>query len=134
MTFYLNGTIASVLVLGSAPPVNLTSAHIGAWLGFDQNFYRFMNGQIDEVAIYATALTPERIAAHYQAAFASVTPLLKYTRLPTDLLLSWEGNGFILQQTANLLNPSWTDIPGANSSPYAMPIQPGQRFFRLRNQ
>ena len=97
--------------------------------GFDQNFYRFMDGQIDEVAIYATALPPERIAAHYLAA---ITPRLNFTRLPTLLLFSWEGEGFILQQTTNLANPSWTDIPTSIPSPYGVSIQPGQRFFRLR--
>lgn len=133
LTFYLNGDIVEVLNLGSAPPVNLTSAHIGAWLGFDQNFYRFMDGQIDEVAIYATALPPERIAAHYQAAFAPIPPWLNHTRLTGAILFSWEGDGFALQQTTNVANPfAWTDIPNANLSPYQVLTQPGQRFFRLR--
>src|SRR5262249_53420611 len=41
---------------------------LGGWLGFDSNLHRHLNGQLDEVAVYATALSPARIAAHYQAA------------------------------------------------------------------
>jgi hypothetical protein len=65
--FYINGAPYAVIPLDYAPPALLTTSHLGAWLGFDGNLYRYLDGQIDEFAVYATALTPDRIAAHYAA-------------------------------------------------------------------
>ena len=132
--FYVNGKLARSVALDVGDQVLCSYPTIGAWLRLDGYFHRFLEGQVDEVAVYWTPLTADRIAAHYQAAFASVAPpLITYTRQGNNLQLSWStGPGFILQQTTTLNNPSWTDIPNANSSPYVITIQPGQRFFRLR--
>src|SRR5262249_49615747 len=52
-SFYINGAPYSVVNLEFAPPVYLTTSHLGAWLGLDGNLYRFLDGQIDEFAVYA---------------------------------------------------------------------------------
>src|SRR5262249_644576 len=67
--FYTNGVLAKLINLDNAPAAWLTNSHIGSWLGLDGNLSRFFDGQIDEVAVYAAALPPARIAAHYQSVF-----------------------------------------------------------------
>jgi hypothetical protein len=126
-TFYTNGVQAALF--GAAVPAYMPASHLGVSLLDAQNVGA-LDGLIDEVAVYPTALSPDRIAAHYQAAFASQ---IKYTYEAGIIFFSWEGTGFILQQSTNFADPSsWTDIPFADLSPYARSIQPGQRFFRLR--
>jgi len=132
--FYVNGNLARSVTLDVGGQVVMVYPTIGAGLTSDGLLNRFLDGQIDEVAIYGFPLTADRIAAHYQAAFAPVVgPPITYTRQGNNLQLSWSiGPGFVLQETTDLANPSWTDIPGANSSPFNLTIQSGQRFFRLR--
>jgi len=133
-TLYTNGAPAQVVQLDYAPPANMTPSHLGAWMSFHGNLYRFLDGQLDEVAIYATALTPQRIAAHYQAALTPA-PSLTITHLPQvpALRIEWAATGFVLQENSNATNPSgWTDMPAGNASPVVLPWAAGQKFFRLR--
>jgi hypothetical protein len=128
--FYTNGVQATVVSLDTAPPANLTGSHLGAWLGFDENLHRFLDGQIDEVAVYATALPPARIAAHYWSAIPNE---LFSTQGGTELRFEWIIPGVVLQQNTNLANPSgWTDVPGATNSPFVVPFSSAQKFFRLK--
>jgi len=112
----------------------LTSAHIGAWLGPDGNLYRFFNGQIDEVAVYGTDIGFDRLAAHYQAALATIAPpRLNYSLQAGGLSLQWNGIGFVLQHNPDPSNPSgWSDVPSGNLSPVLVNPSLSQDFFRLR--
>ena len=56
--------IASSVGGNSTPTLNLK---VGSFSGDGGTSTRHFNGFIDEVAIYPTALTPQQIAAHYQA-------------------------------------------------------------------
>src|SRR6185295_14869585 len=113
--FYTNGVLSASVSLDNAPPAYLNGSHLGAWFGLDQNLYRFLDGDIDEVAVYATALSAARIAAHYQAA---IPPFLIETPVGPQIQLDWVAPGFILQQNTNLATPlSWSDIPNATNSP-----------------
>lgn len=63
VTLYIDGLLSQT-VLGSSSP-NSTAASFtvgGTW-----------NGVVDEVALYATALSPQRIATHYAASQSSAT-------------------------------------------------------------
>jgi len=69
---YVNGVLVETLFTGAPPhTTNLLVADIGAWVPAGTPF-RVFDGLIDEVAIYGSTLSPARIAAHYEAAFASV--------------------------------------------------------------
>lgn len=135
LTRYTNGVPVGgdPVTLDSAPPANLTAAHIGAWLGFDGLLYRYFDGQVDELAIYATALSANRIAAHYQAAALPVVgPTLQYTVAAGSLTLSWTGSGFVLQQNSDLSKPAgWTNVPAGDTSPVTLTPSAGDQFFRL---
>ncbi len=136
LTRYINGVpvAGDPVVLDSAPPANLTAAHIGAWLGLDGLLYRYFDGQVDELAIYDTALSADRIAAHYQAADLPVVgPTLQYAVAAGSLTLSWSGSGFVLQQNGDLSNPAgWTNVPAGDISPVTLTPGAGNQFFRLQ--
>ena len=138
LTRYTNGVqvVGDPVVLDTAPLAALNSAHLGAWLGIDGNLYRFFDGQIDEVAVFSSALSSNRIAAHYQAAaIAVVGPALSYSLAAGQLTLSWNGTGFVLQENSNLNNSSgWTDLPSGDLSPVSVNVGTGSAFFRLEKQ
>jgi hypothetical protein len=80
---YVNGAQAAEFNLDYAPPAYLGPSHLGAWLGLDGVLHRFLDGQIDEVAVYARALSAERIAAHYDAAVS-----IQIIQQPADVATS----------------------------------------------
>ena len=64
MNLYVNGTpIGPVAVAPGNVEINEGNIHIGRVSSFGQNFL----GDIDEVAVYLTALSPARVLAHYNA-------------------------------------------------------------------
>ena len=108
--------------------MNLTAAHIGAWIGRENWF----DGRLDEFAIYGTALPASRIQAHYQTAIGN--PVLLATQTTNKMNFSWIGPGFRLQRNPDLGNAAgWTDVIGAGNSPMSVTISnPDNQFFRLR--
>ena len=67
---------------------------------------------------------------------AVVRPILNVHQVGGNLIMSWTGTGFKLQSRSSLGSSSWTDVPGATSSPFTVPILTGSTasFFRLANQ
>ena len=99
-------------------------------------------GRMDEVAIYdfstftdESALTNhvnDLVARHFAAALPASLPTLSFSRAGTQLTLSWTEPGLVLQETAILPPPSWTDVPGGTNSPVTVTIGTGSKFFTLR--
>ncbi len=75
MEIFING--ASDTFTESSVPVSIFSGSAPLWLGaqFDLNTITHFDGSLAECAIYPTALSPARIAAHYAAAGYSSTHL-----------------------------------------------------------
>jgi hypothetical protein len=46
--------------------------------------------------------------------------------------ISWPGSGGTLYATTNLVNGSWTAVPGNPASPYTFSPNAGQMFFEVR--
>ncbi|MES2707624.1 MAG: LamG-like jellyroll fold domain-containing protein [Verrucomicrobiota bacterium] len=98
----------------------------GTLLSFD--------GTIDEVAHYNTALSAERVAAHYQTGStpsASVGgPVIRNIKIQdSSFVITWTGGGIL--QWANVPGGPYFDIPSA-TSPYTDPIHTSaSRFYRL---
>ncbi len=64
MNLYVNGSpVGPVGISPGNVEINEGNIHIGRVSGFGQNFL----GDIDEVAIYLSALSPTRVLAHYNA-------------------------------------------------------------------
>ncbi len=92
----------------------------------------FFEGQVDNVAIYDTALTAERILAHY---VTGATPadriLLEFEFSAGELTLTWDGSATL--QSSSEPGAGFEDVSDA-ASPYL--VQPGegsdQMYFKLR--
>ena len=70
---YVNGREVGTSLLAYAPNSD-KPLRIGAGATDDPVGNFFFAGNVDEVAVYAAALSPERIALHYGAAFGASTP------------------------------------------------------------
>jgi hypothetical protein len=74
MTLYVNGSVIGTPLI-TGVPASIFSGTAPLWIGRQHGGATTplgsvsFEGLIDEVAVYAEALSPERIAAHYQAAF-----------------------------------------------------------------
>jgi hypothetical protein len=92
----------------------------------------FFEGQVDNVAIYDSALSAERIQAHY---VTGATPadrvLLEFTYADGVLVLTWEGSA-VLQSSSNP-GSGFTDVTDA-VSPVSVQVTEGtQMYYKLRN-
>lgn len=65
LRLYMNGALASEEGDVRDMPAYTTPASIGAYLQFADSVF---DGPVDEVALYATALAPDRVKAHFDAA------------------------------------------------------------------
>jgi len=64
----------------------------------------------------------------------TMTPIpISFTRYGASLTLSWPATatGWTLQSTPSLGNPTWQTVPGVVSNSVAVPLAPGNEFFRL---
>lgn len=90
MAFYANGALIERRETAYVPP-DPTLAYTlriagGATEDVNGNF--FFIGDVDEVAVYAEALTPAQVAAHYAAAFSpSAAPVITVQPQSTEVLL-----------------------------------------------
>ncbi|HEY5909802.1 MAG TPA: LamG-like jellyroll fold domain-containing protein, partial [Verrucomicrobiae bacterium] len=66
--FYVNGQLISGKVNVSVSPNSTSPLRIGAGATEGPIGNYFWNGVLDEVAVYPTVLSPERVQAHYEAA------------------------------------------------------------------
>lgn len=86
---------------------------------------RTLNGRIDEVAIFGSALNADQISAMVEAPL----PTLTLERFPEgDFALNWTGG--TLYESATLAGP-WTPVPGATSPYFVTPNSP-RHFFRVQ--
>jgi hypothetical protein len=99
----------------------------------------YYNGELDDLSVYNTLLSPSRIATHYQ--IASTPPLVpgsvapptppvfgSYSITHGSLGINWSGTAQ-LQRATNLSGP-FTTVTNA-TSPYYEPATNKQAFFRL---
>jgi hypothetical protein len=124
---YRNGVeVASALsAIGALPLGNNGDWAIGATgNGWADNFA----GSIDEVAIYSTALPPERIAAHYTSGKDGQQATLTIERVSsTQVKITWGGG--TLQETSTI-NGKFSNVPGSPVSPLTIDAV-GTKFYRL---
>ncbi|HET7484086.1 MAG TPA: LamG domain-containing protein, partial [Solirubrobacterales bacterium] len=89
---YINGAEVANAPLTGAITTNTNAFDIGSWNEGSEDF----NGTIDEVAVYAGALSAARVGAHYEAGskVAKSVALSGLGPLPTgSKLVSSEGSG-----------------------------------------
>jgi hypothetical protein len=87
----------------------------------------FYTGQVDEVAIYGTALSAATVKAHYYVGHNGPVSLA-ITRPGGVTTVTWPAG--TLQQADAVTGP-WSDLASA-SSPYNPPAGPTKKFYRVR--
>ncbi|HVY69401.1 MAG TPA: LamG domain-containing protein [Verrucomicrobiae bacterium] len=129
-TLYRNGVqVATVADTTGAVAVNDADWAIGATgNGWGDTFA----GVIDEAAIYASALSAARVAAHYQAGTtgggAGGELKLSISQTGGAISITWPTG--VLQQS-DTVNGTYTDVAGA-ASPFTPANPTGAKFYRLR--
>ncbi|MDB6078267.1 MAG: LamG protein [Akkermansiaceae bacterium] len=137
-TLYRNG-VAVATAADATGPAQIVDANwaIGARGRWDTPGYpsapsgdqRLFNGAIATAGIYGSALTADRVNAHYQSGVTispALSPLVIVQQGGT-VTLTWTSG--TLAQSTDLVN--WTDVPNATSG-YQTPVN-GKQFFRLHD-
>jgi hypothetical protein len=90
----------------------------------------FFDGFVDEVSLYNTALSSNRVATHYWVGNVyDGPPAIESIRLEGgNIVIRWSGQARL--ETAPTPNGPYTEVPGA-TSPFQIVSQPGNAFFRL---
>jgi hypothetical protein len=124
MNLYIDGLLDASTTGPTGVRTNPPSMRIGSI----QTGVDFFPGSISDVAMYKQVLSPNQITAFYSAAtglFYNVT--LSDNWNGNNLVLSWPGNGKLLEST-NLSGP-WTT--NASPSPASIPSAEPQKYYRI---
>jgi nicotinamidase-related amidase len=151
VALYVNGNL-DMQGTHACQPVSLTSApHLGSRGVVSVNAagklsnpgFGFLQGALDEVAIYTTPLGSDLVRLHYQTAQGLPSQPVKLSAWTqgNQILLSWPAfsGGFWLQASDNLMAPNWQYLTApvleSNGTNLAvLSISSGNRFFRLGSQ
>jgi hypothetical protein len=61
-------------------------------------------------------------------------PVMSIARDGDNVVISWTGAGFRLEETSEIGSGAWQPVAGGDTSPVTIPIGAGDRFFRLSDQ
>jgi len=127
MKIYIDGTLDAAVT----GPVGPRTAPASLRIGSLQTGINYLAGSISDVAFYDRVLTPEQVAELFSAAtglFYDVT--LEVRRNGGNLVLSWPGNGKLMQAT-NVIGP-W--ISNNAPSPFQVAPTAPQMYFRVQTR
>jgi hypothetical protein len=127
MRIYIDGALDNSMTGPIGPRTTPTSLRLGSL----QTGINFLAGSMSDVAMYQQVLSSNQVATLYSAAtglFYDVTLSNQWNG--TNLVLSWPGNGKLLE-TTNLTGPWTTNI---TKSPVNVLPAGEQRFFKIQTQ
>jgi len=123
MKLYLNGVLAGMETFGV--PVFQHDSAVNVSIGARSDGTTLWNGKIDDVRIYARALTDADVAALILPEFQP--PVV----VGDQLTLTWIGQGSL--QAAPAVTGTYTNVIPPPTSPYTVTVIPGEnKFFRLQ--
>lgn len=93
-----------------------------------------VGGEFDEFTLWNGVLTPRQIGDLYAAGAGATPPSLEVAVQGPNVVLTWPGTaaGFILESSDRVVGGTWSAVPGVTGNSAAVPIGPGNQFFRLR--
>jgi len=123
--FYVNGfpaaSAGSAIIANQAAVLRIgggaTDTFPGAY---------FLQGNVDEVAVYSKVLAPTAILAHYSAGLGL---WVSVQRTPSTTLLIWSGG--TLQATGQITGP-WTNVNAISPADLG-PSPPGTAYYRVKH-
>jgi PKD repeat protein len=117
MALYVDGKL-----VGSRTDTTTGQTYSGYWrIGGDETWSggKYFNGRIDEVAIYPTALTADRVAGHYTlgttGTATNVAPTAAFTSTSADLTASFDAAGST-DPDGTITSVSWAFGDGATAT------------------
>jgi hypothetical protein len=102
---YLDASLAVSATDTTKPTIDLSGGAVGRFLGF------YLKGGLDEFAVYDTALTPTRIAAHYDA--AATLPgggSVPDSNIWVSTLANIESNALVINQDSSTISKNAYDL------------------------
>ncbi len=123
------------------PSLTLNIGQDGTGAYTDANLF---DAVFDEVAFWNRKLSAREVALIYSRGLQGLSldgtgtppvepPTLRFSVANNQLTLTWQGEGFTLQENSDLGNPAgWTNVAGAGANSATVPIGPGAKFYRLR--
>jgi hypothetical protein len=112
------------------------TASLQAWASGVDNFgWAMLPTGTDGFRFTSSEGTPENrpmLMVEFEVITSEVQILI--ARNGDDVVISWVGGGFRLEETSEIGSGSWQPVAGGDSSPVTIPIGDGNRFFRLSNQ
>lgn len=83
------------------------------------------------IKVSSNEIAIDELEANTLIPVVQARPVLSIARNGADLQISWTGSGTL--QTAEQVNGSWADVPGAAQSPQTISTSAaGQRYYRVR--
>lgn len=128
--FYVNGVQVASADVAFVPNAS-SLLRIGGGVSEQAVGDLFFEGDLDEVAVYDTVLTVERIQAHHAIGTqrpAAELPTLSIHRVAEGIVLTWS-NGTL--EEADSVTGDWTPLQDAVSPLTVSPLI-GQKFYRVR--
>ncbi len=143
---YVNGAQVATSALTGAIGSNANPLNVGSWDGFSERF----RGTVDEVAVYAAALSASRVSAHLNAAGSAPPPPDPTVVAPNDLMatpistsqidLQWVDNSsneteFVVERdtASQFTSPQATVLPSGTTQHSVTGLSAStQYFFRVR--
>jgi hypothetical protein len=131
LTLYIDGAVAGTApipnagILSSTDPISIGAERSGIVGDYDWAYA----GTIDEVGIYAYALSAQQVATHYGAAFGTDTlPFVKdqpvsvtnYVNLPVSVSVNSAGTVPLTYQWNKLTGPGTGPVSGATASTFSI--------------
>ena len=124
-----------------AAPLNTDMSAL--FIGSAINGSQFLDGQLDDFAVFARALSGEEInqlaggtlpnELSEPAPPAAVDLIVQISSNADEVTITWDAPGTKLQSTANVSDSaSWVDVSNA-TSPYTKVASEAQEFFRIVN-
>jgi Concanavalin A-like lectin/glucanases superfamily/Fibronectin type III domain/Lysyl oxidase len=115
---YVNGAQVATTALTGAISAPSNALTIAAW----DSSQEFFNGTVDEVAVYPSALTAARVAAHHSAGTASTPPPDPTVNAPSELTATPASASVVeLRWTDNATNETEIEIQRDTSSAFGSP-------------
>jgi hypothetical protein len=159
LRLYHNGVqVASADYLGNINPPDISYLTIGAQLNIDPDTEtlgpdvanpKFLSGQLDDLALWARALSATEVARIYAAGNQGQAVTTVTIEPPTsedvevsvaisgaNIVISWPAGsaGFVLESTDAIVPASWTAVTGVNGNSYTVAPAGTAKFYRLRKQ
>jgi hypothetical protein len=129
---YVNGSFVGACLTADSVYLNGDSLDIGARQGGGAYIYNW-TGALDDVRVYGRAITPLEVRA---LAYDGLPPTVAIAAEGGQVTVSWplEAISYELLANTNLLNGTWSLVPGITTNSVTLAPSGAARFYRLHRK